>query len=187
MFDPGWQRGLGIDFGDLQWTDTGERLPRASFDRYRRQGGSVIAHMIPEPVVQAAVTSPLTIIASDGRLKQGKGHPRSAGTYARVLGRFVREARLLSWTDAVRKMSLMPAQRLERRAPLMKNKGRIRAGADADVVVFDPVRVIDHATYEAPARPSEGIVHVLVNGVPLVRDGALVEGVTPGRPIRAPF
>jgi dihydroorotase len=86
--------------------------------------------------------------------------------------------------DALRKMTLMPAQRLETIAPLMVSKGRVQAGADADLTLFHPDRVIDRATYDAPDQYSEGIVHVLVSGTFVVRDEMLVEGVAPGQPIR---
>lgn len=89
--------------------------------------------------------------------------------------------------DAINKMSLMPARRLERRAPVMKNKGRIKAGADADIVVFDADRVTDKATYERPTEYSDGFKYVLINGVAVVKDGKLQEGITPGRALRAPI
>ena len=114
-----------------------------------------------------------------------RSHPRTAGTYALVLGRYVREEKALDLMTALKKMTLMPAQRLERRAPMFKGKGRLRAGADADITVFDANRVIDKATYEKPARYSEGIQFVLVNGVPVVKDGQLVGGVFPGQAARA--
>ncbi|MBI1816216.1 MAG: amidohydrolase family protein [Deltaproteobacteria bacterium] len=186
MFDDGWQQRMGADYHDLQWAATGERLTAESFARYRKTGGRVIGHVIPESAVNEALRSPLTMIASDGRLEHGKGHPRSAGTYARVLGHYVREEKVLTWMEAVRKMTIMPAQRLEQRAPMMRNKGRIKVGADADITIFDPERVIDRATYEEPALPSAGIQHVLIAGVRVVTDGKLVDGVTPGRPVRAP-
>jgi N-acyl-D-aspartate/D-glutamate deacylase len=185
LFDAGWQSMLGIDYHDLQWTNTGERLTAESFARYRKTGGPVILHMIPEHAVLAALASPFAMIASDGGLHDGKGHPRSSGTYARVLGRYVRQAHALTLMEAIRKMSLMPAQRLQDRVPMMLDKGRIRVGADADLTVFSPETVIDASTYEEPARYSKGIRYVLVNGVPVVRDGAL-EPVTPGRAVRAP-
>ena len=124
------------------------------------------------------------MIASDGGLQNGKGHPRGSGSYARVLGRYVRDLKALTLTDALRKMTLMPAQRLESIAPMMKNKGRIRVGADADLTVFNPGLVIDKSTFEEPAKYSEGFVHVLVGGVFVVKDGKLQSGINPGRAIR---
>lgn len=186
VFNPGWQQGMGITYKDLQWVATGERLTQETFDKYRKQGGMVVIHAIPPEIAQLAVASPLTMIASDGLITNGKGHPRGAGTYARVLGYYVRQQHALSLMDALRKMTLMPAQRLEARAPMMKNKGRVKVGADADLTLFDPQRVIDKATYEKVAY-SEGIEYVLVGGVPVVSVGELVEGVTPGQAIRAPM
>lgn len=182
-FDPGWQSVLGIDFHDLQWAETGERLTAASFTRYRKMGGGVILHMIPDSAIQAAMASSFTMIASDGALRNGKGHPRSSGTFARVLGHYVRETGTLNLMDAIRKMSLMPAERLQERVPVMRNKGRIRPGADADLTIFDPATVADSATYEEPARYSTGIRYVLVDGVPVVREGRL-QPVAPGRAVR---
>ncbi len=185
IFADGWQKILGVDFSALQWVATGERLTRETFGAYRKTGGMVIMHMIPEEVARQAVASPLTMIASDGMLENGKGHPRGAGTFSRVLGHYARDEHALTLMDAVRKMTLMPARRLEARAPAMRNKGRIRVGADADLTVFDAARVGDRSTFEKPALPSAGIVHVLVNGMAVVRDGRLVEGVHPGRAVRA--
>jgi dihydroorotase len=182
IFDPGWeQRTGGITFGDLQWAATGERLTAESFARYRSQGGMVAIHSIPEDVVRLAVSDPTVMIASDGILDNGKGHPRAAGTYARVLGRYVREQHALSLMAALRKMTVMPADRLG-----MKTKGRIAPGADADITVFDPARVIDRATFDNPAQYSEGIPYVLVDGVFVVKDGAVVQGVAPGRGLLRP-
>jgi N-acyl-D-aspartate/D-glutamate deacylase len=184
IFEPGWQERLGISYSDLQWVATGERLTAESFARYREKGGSVIIHLIPEEVVRLALGHPSVLIASDGSISGGKGHPRGAGTFSRVLGRYVREQKLLSLMEALGKMTLLPARRLEAGSPQMRSKGRVQVGADADLTVFDPERVIDRATYEAPAEPSEGIVHVLVNGVFIVRDSILVEGVRPGVAVR---
>lgn len=184
IFAPGWQKVLGIDYSDLQWTKTGERLSASTFAKYRNQGGMVVIHAIPENAAKLAVSSPLTMIASDGLITNGKGHPRGAGTYARVLGVYVRQQHALSLMEAIRKMTLMPATRLQDRTPMMKNKGRIRLGADADLTIFDPERVMDRATFEQPGQYSTGMEFVLVNGVPVVRNGALVDGVKPGRGIR---
>jgi dihydroorotase len=124
------------------------------------------------------------MIASDGGLQNGKGHPRGSGSYARVLGHYVRELKALSLTDALRKMTFMPARRLEQITPMMKNKGRIRVGADADLTIFDPATVIDKSTFEDPAQFSESIKHVLVAGVFVVKDSKLQSDVNPGRAIR---
>ena len=128
------------------------------------------------------------MIASDGMPLTGpKIHPRGQGTYSRVLGHYVREEKALDLMTALHKMTLMPAQRLEKRAPMFKDKGRIRMGADADITVFDPTRIIDKATFDNPLQYSDGIQFVLVHGVPVIKDGAFVDGVTPGKPARAPI
>jgi N-acyl-D-aspartate/D-glutamate deacylase len=185
LFDEGFQQRLGVDYKDLQWPETGERMTPESFARFRKQGGGVIIFSNTDEMVRVAVLSPLTMIASDGiEFKDGKGHPRAAGTYSRILAQYVRQEKALSLMDALKKMSLMPAERLEKRVPAMKNKGRIRVGADADIVVFDPARVTDRATYEQPTKPSEGFHYVFVNGVAVVQDSKLVAGVTPGVAIR---
>jgi N-acyl-D-aspartate/D-glutamate deacylase len=146
----------------------------------------VIVHANTEENVRTAVLSPLTMIASDGfDTKPGEGHPRSSGSFSKILGQYVREERALKLEDAVAKMTLMPARRLEARVPAMKDKGRVRVGADADVVVFDPRTIRDRSSYEKPSEFSEGMRFVFVNGVAVVEDGRPVKGVFPGRGIRA--
>jgi N-acyl-D-aspartate/D-glutamate deacylase len=125
-------------YGAGKWVETGERLTRETFERYRAQGGTVIIHSRTEEMTLAAISNPLTMIASDGFIENGRGHPRTSGSYARVLGRYVREQGVVELVDALRRMSLEPARRLEARVPSMVNKGRIRVGADADITVFDP-------------------------------------------------
>jgi dihydroorotase len=183
LFDQ-YQNAPDSVYQQFMWVATGERLTRESFERYRKQGGMVVLFLNTPEMEALAIASPLTAIASDGLLSGGKGHPRTAGTYARVLGHYVREKRAISLMDAIRKMALLPAQRLEQWAPAFAAKGRIKPGADADLAIFDPATVIDRATYQQPATPSEGFRHVLVNGVPVVKDGALVTGVFPGRGVR---
>jgi dihydroorotase len=178
-----WEQFPDSRFQTLLWPATGERLTRETFAKYRRQGGSVISFGNTEEVVSIAVADPLTMIASDGSAT----HPRGTGTFARVLGRYVRDAKALPLMLAIRKMTLMPAERLAGRVPAMRNKGRIRAGADADLTVFDPVTIVDEATYENPTKVSTGIVHVLVAGTPVVHDRRLVPGATPGEAVRAPI
>jgi N-acyl-D-aspartate/D-glutamate deacylase len=180
IFNEGWQAHQGgITYKDLQWAATGERLTAETFAKYRKQGGMVAVHAIPEEVVRLAMGDPMVMIASDGILENGKGHPRLAGTNARVLGRYVRDEHVLTLMDALRKMTVMPADRIHQ-----PNKGRIKVGADADITVFDPSRVIDRATFENPAQYSEGIPYVLVGGVFVVKNGAVETGVAPGRGLR---
>jgi N-acyl-D-aspartate/D-glutamate deacylase len=172
---------------ELEWPRTGERLNRESFDRYSRIGGPVVVHTNTEQMVAAAITSPLTIIASDAYWQNGTGHPRTTGTFSKVLGRYVREAHSLSLMEAIRKMTLMPAQRLEARVPAMRQKGRLRVGADADITIFDPATVMDRSTYREPSLSPVGIQHVIVNGVSVVANGRAVDGVAPGKAVRAPI
>jgi len=188
IFDPGWQDRQGITYKDIQWTKTGERLTAETFEKYRKEGGTVVIFSIPEEAARTAVADATIIIASDGMPITGaRVHPRGQGTFSRVLGHYVREEKALDLMTALRKMTLMPAQRLEKRAPMFKDEGRIRVGADADITVFDPTRIKDKAIYDDPLQYSEGIQFVLVNGVPVVKDGQLVEGVFPGRAARAPL
>lgn len=186
IFDPGWQERQGITYKDIQWSKTGERLTAETFEKYRKEGGLVVIFSIPEEAVRLAIADPMVMIASDGVPVTGsKVHPRGQGTFSRVLGHYVREEKALDLMTALRKMTLMPAQRLEKRAPVFKDKGRIREGADADLTVFDPQRIIDKATFDDPLQYSTGIRFILVNGVPVLSNGELVEGVFPGRPARA--
>ncbi len=168
----------------LMLPSTGERLTRATFVANRKPGVPVIIFSNTPEMEAMAITSPLTAIASDGGVHGGIGHPRTAGTFARVLGHYVRETRALTLMQAVTKMTLMPARRLEGIAPAFRQKGRLRVGADADVAIFDPATVTDQSTYAQPALPSKGFRHVLVHGVPVVADGQVVTGVFPGRGAR---
>jgi N-acyl-D-aspartate/D-glutamate deacylase len=185
VFNEGWQQSLGIDYGDLLWAATGERLTQETFESYRKQGGFVAVFSIPEPAVRAALVHPLSIVASDAVMKNGKGHPRSAGTNGELLGHYVREERLLPLMAALRKITLMPAQRLERLAPSFKHKGRVQTGADADLTVFDPQRVAARATWNEPTLPTAGIAYVLVAGVPIIENGKLQPALTPGVGLRS--
>jgi dihydroorotase len=188
IFEPGWQENMGITYKDIQWAATGERLTAETFAKFRKEGGMVVIFSIPEEAARTAVANPIVMIASDGMPITGaKVHPRGQATFSRVLGHYVRDEKVLDLMTALRKMTLMPAQRLEKRAPIFKDKGRIRVGADADITVFDLARVIDKATFDDPLQYSEGIPFVLVNGVVVVKDSQLVDGVRPGRGARAPL
>ncbi len=183
-----WETFNDDHFQNFIWVETGETLTRASFARYRQTGGTIISPpSYSMETVKMLIASPLTMIASDGMwLVNGRAHPRSFGTYSRVLGHYVREEKALSLTDALAKMTIRPAKRLERRVPMMQNKGRIRAGADADIVVFNPDTIIDRGTYENPVQAPDGIKYVLVNGAVALDDSKLVDGVKAGTAVRAP-
>ncbi len=185
IFDPGWQDKLGVNEDAILYVPTGERLTPESFAKYRKVGGNVVIFVIPKDAMYAAMKTPGVMIASDGvEIVNNTGHPRGAGTFARVLGRFVREEQILPLMDALGRMTILPARQLEGYSPAMKVKGRLKVGADADITVFDPATVIDNATFEKPEQASSGILFVLVNGVPVVRDGRALETAMPGLGIK---
>lgn len=183
IFDEGWQERLGITYEDIQLQDTGERLTADTFAMHRERTGTVIIHMMKPEWIEMWMKRPFVMIASDGMPYAPGAHPRSAGTFTRVLGRYAREQEMLPVMEAISRMSYQPARRLERFAPAMARKGRLQEGMDADITVFDPGTVVDTATFEEDLSLSEGVRYVLVNGTLVVRDGETVEGVTPGRPI----
>ncbi|MGH2370475.1 MAG: amidohydrolase family protein, partial [Chloroflexota bacterium] len=138
-----------------------------------------------EADVQTVMRWPQTMIGSDassvapyGTLGDGKPHPRAYGTFARVLGRYVRELGVLTWEEAIHKMTGQPATRIG-----LRNRGLIRAGAHADLVVLDPATVADRATFEEPHQYAAGIEHVIVNGVQVIAHGEHT-GALPGHVLR---
>jgi N-acyl-D-aspartate/D-glutamate deacylase len=184
IFDEGWQKSMQIGYGDLMWPATGERLTKETFERYRKQGGWVVIFSMKEENVSKALAHPGVIVASDSiPFVDGAGHPRGAGTYARVLGHYVREQKLLPLMEALAKMTILPARRLDH-VPAMHNKGRLAIGADADITVFDPATVIDRSTFTKGNVSSAGIAHVLVNGQFVVRRGERVKDALPGRAVK---
>jgi N-acyl-D-aspartate/D-glutamate deacylase len=132
--------------------------------------------------VDQVIPHPLVMIASDG----AQGHPRNAGTYSRVLAQYVREKGTVTLVDAIRKMTLMPAQMLERSTPGARHKGRLQEGADADIVVFDAGTISDRATFQKPIEPSVGVRYLVVGGTVVVDEGKIVPDVFPGRAILGP-
>jgi len=184
-FDPGWQQRYGISYGDLQIAGTTERLTADSFRRYRAQGKLAVAYAIPDTAVVLALRAPYVMIGSDAILNPGNNnHPRASGAFSRTLAVYVRERGTLSLMEAIRRMSLLPAQTLESRAPAMRRKGRVQVGADADLVVFDPALVRDRATVEHPELASEGVAWVVVGGQVALDPRGPRYPVRAGRPIR---
>jgi N-acyl-D-aspartate/D-glutamate deacylase len=179
LFNPGWKEKLGVDYNALQLPDTGERLTQERFEVLHAEPGNraVLLFMNTQEMVDAVIAESLVMIASDGE----DGHPRNAGTFSRILARYVRERGSITLMDAIRKMALMPAQRLEKSTVTARRKGRLQEGADADIVVFDPKIVADRATYAAPREPSVGMKYVIVGGTVLIDQGKLIANTFPGQ------
>jgi N-acyl-D-aspartate/D-glutamate deacylase len=184
LFNPGWREKLGIDYGDLVLPDTGEHLTKARFDESHNSNTThwVLIFANTQDVVDKVIPHPLVMIASDG----ATGHPRNAGTYSRVLAQYVREKGTVTLMDAIRKMSLMPAQMLERSTPAGRQKGRLQEGADADIVVFDGNVISDRSTFEKPMEPSVGVTYLVVGGAVVVDEGKVLADVFPGRALLGP-
>jgi hypothetical protein len=198
----------GLMPSSLTYAPTGERV--ASADRLRElrrdhPGGLAIIRLLDENdaadrgLLMRSLTFPGAVVASDAMPLTWVGpadplawppngaitHPRTAGTFSRAVRLLICGDEPLGLTEALSKCSLQPARLLEARVPAMRRKGRLAAGADADVLVFDPATLTDQATYTDSTRPSAGIRHVLVNGTFVVRDGSIVADARPGRPVRA--
>ncbi|HZQ94278.1 MAG TPA: amidohydrolase family protein [Candidatus Sulfotelmatobacter sp.] len=184
LFNPGWREKLGIDYGNLVLPDTGEHLSKERFDELHNSNKQqwVLVFANTQETVDQLIPNPLIMIASDG----AEGHPRNAGTYSRVLAQYVREKKSLTLMEALRKMTLMPAQMLERSTPAAKKKGRVQEGADADLVLFDAQSIADRSTFEKPMETSVGVRYLLVGGTVLIDDGKMVSDVYPGKAIVGP-
>ncbi len=187
MFLDGWQERLGISYGDLQWVATGERLTKETFDKYRKTGGTVILHVMKPEWIATGIAAPGVMIASDGMPYAKLAHPRTAGTFSRVLGKYVREDKVIDLNTAIEKMTLLPAKRLEGISPMMRFKGRIQVGADADITIFNPNTITDKATFEKGLEFSAGIEYVIVNGTFILKNGKTVSNVFPGQPVYGKF
>ncbi len=186
VFGRDWQSIFDITYEDIEWAATGERFNKSMWEEYREKhpSGMVIHHYLTEEWTQAAVAAEGIMVVTDGTPAITKSvliPPQGVGSFSKVLGRYVREARILDLPTALAKMSLLPAQRLQKIAPVFARKGRLQQGADADITVFDPATIIDNATYLNPYQASTGVVHVLVNGKLIVQDGIFIEESKPGR------
>jgi len=181
LFNPGWQEKISATYSNLMLASTGEQLTKERFDELHAspEPQLVIIFNNTQAVVDGLLENPLVMVASDG----GPGHPRNAGTYGRFYNMYVRERGTVTLVEAVRKMSYMPAVRLEKSTPQARKKGRLQVGADADIVVFDPKTFKDQSSFEKPNVPSVGVRYLLVNGTAVVDGGKLLDGVAPGRAI----
>jgi N-acyl-D-aspartate/D-glutamate deacylase len=179
LFNPGWREREGLDYRDLELPETGERLTRERFEVLHAapESRDILVHLMSDEVADAVMADPLVAVASDG----AEEHPRGAGTHAKVLARYVRDQKTITLSDAIRKMSLMPAQRLERTTAIAKRLGRLQEGAQADIVIFDPQTIHDRATFKAPTEASVGVQYLVVAGTIVVDRGYLVKDAAPGR------
>lgn len=185
-FNDGWQDRFRISYSDLQVAGTSDRLTESGFEAAQEANLLVAAYAIPEEDLELALAAPWVMVASDGLIEEaGNNHPRGAGCFSRTLGRYVREKELIPLVDALAKMTILPAQRLERGAPALRRKGRLQVGADADICVFDPDRIIDRATVANPEQYSEGIEWVLVAGQVAMDPSGLKRDVFAGTPIQS--
>jgi N-acyl-D-aspartate/D-glutamate deacylase len=184
LFNPGWREKLGIDYNNLVLPDTGEHLTKERFDELHNSSKQqwVLVFANTQEIVDTIIPNSLIMIASDG----AEGHPRNAGTYSRVLAQYVRDKKALTLMEAVRKMTLMPAQMLERSTPAARQKGRLQEGADADIVIFDPQAITDRSTFERPMESSVGVHYLFVGGIPLIDEGKLIPDVFPGQALMGP-
>ena len=209
----GWQERMGSTAENFQLGT--ERMTEEQLADYQKNnpGTFIVWHFLDEEdpddlaMLDASILHPKVLIESDemfwmfvdehNRVINYEGdawplpqetfsHPRSNGTFAKILRSYVRERGLMTLQEALRKMTLMPAQTLEEFVPQMKKKGRLQVGMDADIVVFDPETISDVGTYEAPNQPAVGVQSLLVNGTPVVADGKLILDAAPGQPIRRP-
>jgi len=184
LFNAGWREKFGIDYSDLVLPNTGEHLTKERFDELHNSSlpQLVLVFSNTQEMVDKVIPHPLVMIASDGM----QGHPRNAGTYSRVLAQYVREKQTITLMDALRKMSLMPAEMLERSTPAARQKGRMQEGADADIVVFDAATISDRSTFTKPMEPSVGVRYLVVGGTLVVNEGKIAPGVFPGRALLGP-
>lgn len=185
-FQRDWKRIFSIDYGDIQLAATGERLTKESFERIQRETpqADVIHHYLKEEWTRMLIAAPDVIISSDGLVVKSTDinvPPQGVGSFAKILGKYVRDEKALDMMTALSKMTLQPAQLLEKAAPTFRLKGRLQIGMDADIAVFDPKTIAAKTTYENPHQKSVGVRHLLVNGAAVIKDGEMVKASYPGQ------
>ena len=181
IFDDGFLEWYKVDYSALEITQgeyKGQRLQEQVFKKERAENPDylVVAHVMREQEVDIALAHPRTVLASDGILNDGNGHPRAAGAFPRFIREYVINKKTVSLYDAIAKMTYLPAERFE------IDKGSLSIGSDADIVVFDLEKIRDNATFKKPTEGPDGIKYVFVNGELALDDGKIVNNRL-GRPI----
>jgi len=178
-----FQEKFDISFGDLQEVGKPDRMTEETFSIARSENKLIAAYAMDEEDITEALSSPWVLIGSDSILeKPHNNHPRSAGCFSRLLSNYVREQKVLSLSDALAKITILPARLLEKSSSSMRLRGRIQPGAVADITMFDPKNISDRADASNPAQESIGIVNVMVSGQ-LARSNNKNNNVQSGVPI----
>ncbi len=199
---PGFQETTGMDYSDITMVQGNETLTKETYEKYRKEtpGAAMIMHHVKNVDMMKAVADPHSFVGSDAfpyiddkgkplswdaPYEEGRGHPRGAGTSAKLL-RLARETNAITLMEAVAKLSYYQAKFIEDMVPQMRVRGRIQPGMVADITIFDPATVTDNSDYPVGkgALPSTGIPYVIVNGTIVVEDSKVLKDVYPGQPIR---
>lgn len=189
-YEAGWQERYDITYNDLQMAGTKDKLTRKTFDEYREEGGLCIAYALNEDEMIQALSEPYAMVGSDGNIDEensAKNHYRGAGTFSRVLGKYVREENSFSLMEGLRKMTINSAKHLEEISEDMAKRGRLEEGCIADITIFDYKTIADKSTAEAPATTSTGIHYVLVSGTISLDETGLIKSVRAGQAIKSDF
>ena len=181
-YDEGWMERYGCDYSVVELAEgkyKGQRCTKEIFDELRRDHPEcmTICYVMQQEEVDRAFMHPGVMLGSDGTLSEGQGHPRAAGAFPRFFARYVKTGRL-SLYEAISRITAVPAKQLA-----LSHKGRLNVGADADIVILDPERIEDRATFSEPLLPPVGIDYVIVNGVIAAKDNKILS-FDSGRSIR---
>ena len=181
-YDPGWLDRYHCDYGVLEFSDgkyRGQRATKETFDEMRACFPQclTVCYVMKEEEIRLAFGHPQVMLGSDGITDNGRGHPRCAGTFPRLIAEFVKKGDL-SLSDAIAKMTALPARRLG-----LQSKGHLGVGTDADITIFDYDAIQDRATFEEPALPPEGIDYVLIGGEMVLKKGVILKD-TCGKSVR---
>ncbi len=186
VFNRDWQNIFGITYEDVQWSDTGEYLTKETWEKYRKEQptGAIIHHYGNEEWNRIGLKHPSVMIASDAMpviSRDKKVTPRGIGTFSKILAKYVRKEKLMTLSEAIAKMSYLPAKRFEGIALVFAKKGRIAVGAHADLTIFNAATIQDHGTYENPYQESTGVEYVFIGGKMVMYKGAILKDIFMGQ------